>query len=480
MTRFIPLLALLTTACDNPDELPDPLDDASAGVDVMPETDGGEHRWSEEAGSLSLSETLSSSTMQTTTSGPWELRATEHSMERSAHSHYGSSDGIALKSMPDSFSLDMEESIPMSDVSEPFSGSGQQAGSLRAGATDDNAHFDAYLRYLDTQGERFGSGAMTLDVRGRQTIQALAPDGSPLPGARVSIVHPETDTLVWTARTQGDGRAPFYPALAVDGYHAAGSTPAGGWIVQVEKDGVFQSQRWRGLDSELDVTVDATSAPPAVDVCFIIDTTGSMGDEIARVKQTLLSVTEKLRADGDVDLRYGAVLYRDIGDEYVTKTHAFTTDIAGFDQALNSIQARGGGDGPESLNQGMAVAVSELSWRPDAARLAFLIADAPPHMDYQDDVTYGRSALAAIHHGIRIHTVAASGLDDRGSMVFRQVAQLSGGEFIFIEYGSVAAAAADHGVSAPVGSNNLDDIIYKRIHRELVGWGHDGDAISAR
>ena len=177
---------------------------------------------------------------------------------------------------------------------------------------------------------------------------------------------------------------------------------------------------------------------------------------------------------------YGAVLYRDIGDEYVTKTHAFTTDIPGFDQALKSIQARGGGDGPESLNQGLAVAVGELSWRPDAARLAFLIADAPPHMDYQDDVTYGRSALAAIHHGIRIHTVAASGLDDRGSMVFRQVAQLSGGEFIFIEYGSVAAAAADHGVSAPVGSNNLDDIFYQRIHSELVGWGHDGDAISAR
>ena len=103
-----------------------------------------------------------------------------------------------------------------------------------------------------------------------------------------------------------------------------------------------------------------------------------------------------------------------------------------------------------------------------------LVADAPPHMDYQGDVTYGRSALAALHKGIRIHTVAASGLDDHGSLVFRQTAQLSQGKFIFIEYGSSAASAADHGVRGQVASNNLDDILYREIEAEVTGWGEGG------
>jgi len=356
----------------------------------------------------------------------------------------------------------------------------EPVGGFKAGSTDDNEHFDDWIAFLDEQDGRFGANAQQLDVRGKLTIQALSPDGTPLPGARISVIHPKTDTLVWTARTHGDGRAPLYPNLTVDGYAAAGSTPADGWIVQVEKDGVYQSTRWDGRSSELDVTLDADATPVSVDVCFIIDTTGSMGDEIARIKQTLLSVTAKLRAEGDVSLRYGAVLYRDVGDQYITKTHTFTTDIAAFDAALQDIQASGGGDGPESLNQGLAMAVGDMQWRRDSARVAFLIADAPPHMDYQGDVSYGRSALAAIHHGVRIHTVAASGLDDRGSLVFRQVAQLSSGEFIFIEYGSVAAAAADHGVTAPVASNNLDDILFQHIHNEIVGWGVDDGTVATR
>lgn len=366
------------------------------------------------------------------------------------------------------------------------------APALKASTTDDNLHYDDYLAYLnDWAGRHNISGwADSLDVTGRRYVQVLDATGRPIPDAKVSVLDPTREAVVWAGKSYGDGRVPLYPNLEVPGRSlpTAGEVPQGGWIVQAEAtDGTRRTVRWDGQDAELDITLDtkgvAAGQPVPVDVCFIIDTTGSMGDEIGRIKRTLLSVTDQLRADASqgVDLRYGAVLYRDIGDDYVTKTHAFTDDINGFDRALQGIRAAGGGDGPESLNQGLAVGVAGMEWRDNAARVAFVVADAPPHMDYQQDVTYGRAASAALHRGIRVHMVAASGLDDRGSYAFRQVSQLTRGEFIYIQYGSAAASAADHGVASPGASNNLDDILYQRIRREIDGWGRDGSpAVAAR
>src|SRR5690606_12552902 len=127
-------------------------------------------------------------------------------------------------------------------------------------------------------------------------------------------------------------------------------------------------------------------------------------------------------------------LYRDVDDQYLTSRHDFTGDLAAFDAALQQIEAAGGGDMAESLNQGLAVAVDRMSWGEGHAKLAFLIADAPPHMDYDGDVPYGTSAQQAVARGIRVHTVAASGLDEVGSIVFRQIAHLTRGRFLFIEY----------------------------------------------
>ena len=362
---------------------------------------------------------------------------------------------------------------------------------LKAGTTDDNADFDGWLSYVSEWGARgdISGWADSLDVSGRRHVQVLDARGRPVPDARVSIMDPTSERVVWAGRGYGDGRVPMYPQLKVPGraIDIAGDAPAGGWLVQAAtSDGAVRTVRWDGQGEELDVVVDTdglkAGAPVPVDVCFIIDTTGSMGDEISRIKSTLLSVTDKLRADAaqGVDLRYGAVLYRDIGDEYVTRRHAFTADLEGFDSALKTISAAGGGDGPESLNQGLAVGVAGMDWREGAARVAFVIADAPPHMDYQEDVTYGRAAAAAAHRGIRVHTVAASGLDDRGSYAFRQVAQLTRGQFIYIEYGSSSASAADHGVAGPTASNNLDDIVYGRVRAEIDGWGKDGTMKVAR
>jgi len=93
-------------------------------------------------------------------------------------------------------------------------------------------------------------------------------------------------------------------------------------------------------------------------------------------------------------------------------------------------------------------------------------------MDYEGDILYPETLRAAVAAGIRIHAVAASGLSAGGTAVFRQLAQFTRGQFIFIEYGgSIEAAALSHGVEGEVASNNLDAILLDRIRWEVEHWG---------
>jgi len=380
---------------------------------------------------------------------------------------------------------------PSSDASSdrPFDGdmaataekrlSAQGGMPLRAGSTDDNEDFEEFLSFVARWSDREGVADRwdPLDVRERRFIRILDAKDRPVPAARVRLLDESADRVVWDGTTYGDGRIPFYPrvAMPVDETGAVALAPDGGFLIEVSRGEDRIRARWDGADEELVLRLDGERTLPepiALDVCFVIDTTGSMRDEIARVKATLLRVTERLKSLGrEFDLRYGAVLYRDLGDDYVTKAHPFTSDIEAFAAALRKVRADGGGDTPESLNQGLAESVGGLEWRPGAAKVAFLIADAPPHMDYSGDVPYGRSLVAAVARGIRIHAVAASGLDALGSLVFRQVAQFTRGKFIFIEYGSTAESAASHGVGGKVSSNNLDDIVFEQIRDEVARWG---------
>ena len=354
-------------------------------------------------------------------------------------------------------------------------GAGQGPSPLRAGVTDDNADFGKFLAFLAEWSERPAVAGQCdrLDVRERRFVLVTDEQGNPVPGATVRIVDTSADRVLAGGVTYGDGRLPFYPALAA---RRAGRPDLrqARLLVDVSCRQARARTEWGAPSGDLTVVLPGATAPQEpirLDVLFLVDTTGSMSDEIDRIKTTLLQVTDRLRELKQAfDLRYAAVLYRDLGDEYVTRACPFTGDIAAFSEALQSVRADAGGDEPESVNQGLAEAV-RLDWRDGAAKVAFLIGDAPPHMDYQGDIRYGASLQAALERGIRIHAVAASGLDELGTYVWRQVAQFTRGKFIFIEYGSAAATAASHGVTGSFQSNNLDAIVFEQIREELANWG---------
>ena len=138
-------------------------------------------------------------------------------------------------------------------------------------------------------------------------------------------------------------------------------------------------------------------ARPKIDVVFVLDTTGSMAGLIHAAKEKIWSIaTTMASAQPAPEIRMGLVAYRDRGDAYVTQVVDLSTDIDSMYAKLMDLQAAGGGDGPESVNEALAQAVGAESWSQDDStyKVIFLVGDAPPHMDYQDDVKYPQTVAA--------------------------------------------------------------------------------------
>jgi uncharacterized protein YegL len=140
-----------------------------------------------------------------------------------------------------------------------------------------------------------------------------------------------------------------------------------------------------------------------VEVLFLLDTTGSMGDEIDQLKTTIDSVVQRLNdLPGTGEVRLAMTLYRDEYDAFATANYDFTNNIESFRKALAQVSADGGGDTPEALDEAFADALAKPHWSAPgkAIQLVFLVADAPPHVDRHVQVPYTTSMIEAASRGI--------------------------------------------------------------------------------
>lgn len=125
-----------------------------------------------------------------------------------------------------------------------------------------------------------------------------------------------------------------------------------------------------------------TKALNHVDLCFVVDTTGSMGSFIQAAQQQLLHTIGLLSADSSIDLEIGLVEYRDHPPQdpsFVTRLYPLTANLKAMQQAINKLKADGGGDGPEAVYSGVHDACMKMKWRPYSCRFVLLVGDAPPH-----------------------------------------------------------------------------------------------------
>ena len=265
----------------------------------------------------------------------------------------------------------------------------------------------------------------------RYTAQLTNPDGMPIVDALVFLRDRQGNTI-WQARTDNTGRAELWARMIDDGIFNAGKPYSLLYSYQgktIETKAFPFSERIN--TAELKVKC---SEARNVDIHFIVDATGSMGDEIRYLQVELYDVIEKFKErNPHLQLRTGSVFYRDIGDEYVTRKLPLDSDINKTIEFIKQQSAAGGGDYPEALDSALIDAIELENWSENAlARIAFIVLDAPPHSDPKSVERMHRQIRLAAMKGIRLVPLVCSGADKSTEYLMRSIALATNGTYVFL------------------------------------------------
>jgi hypothetical protein len=181
-----------------------------------------------------------------------------------------------------------------------------------------------------------------------------------------------------------------------------------------------------------------------IEVVFVLDTTSSMSGLIQAAREKIWSIaTTMASAQENPDIKMGLVAFRDRGDAYITRVFDLSNDLDSMYASLMDFRAQGGGDGPESVNQALYDAIHKVSWSNDSNvyRVVFLVGDAPPHMDYGNDVKYPVTLAAAAKKGIVVNAIQ-SGQHQFTRPAWQEIAALGHGEYFQVEASGNAVAVS--------------------------------------
>lgn len=173
-------------------------------------------------------------------------------------------------------------------------------------------------------------------------------------------------------------------------------------IALATKGGVWGAATAWAMGDTVGKVIALVKDVPDLDLVFVIDTTSSMDDDMRVLKSKAAGILSSAFAR-EGKTRAAVVLFRDKGDDYVTRvSQSFTEDKGTVQSALGNIKVAGGGDTPEHVYAGLMAALN-MSWRPEASKLIVLIGDAAPHDDYEikrGSVTGKARALGVVIYSI--------------------------------------------------------------------------------
>jgi hypothetical protein len=262
----------------------------------------------------------------------------------------------------------------------------------------------------------------------RVAVKISAPDQTPVVDALVQLK--KDGVTLFSTRTDNQGRAELWADLFRDNQAVDFSN----MTIDVNNGAAVLSQVKPFRDGINHIELSSAAVDNQLDICFVVDATASMSDEIEYLKAEILDVISRVRsAKPSASILTSSVFYRDQGDEYLTRVSPFSSNIHMTVDFIKKQKANGGGDFPEAVHAALDKAVNELQWSARArTRLLFLVLDAPPHHDQAVIRNLQQSITKAAEKGIKVIPITASGIDKETEFLMRFLAISTNGTYVFI------------------------------------------------
>lgn len=303
-----------------------------------------------------------------------------------------------------------------------------KAGQLTAGEVNDFSHYEYWKGLTEIELNQW-KNHWKINPKFRYSIILKNQKGFAVTNRLVNLKN--ESGILWTARTDNSGRAELWyntNELALD---------------KVVKKLQILDDKGKVLVAsakEFHEGINVYTYPEncitlnKINIAFMIDATGSMGDEISYLQAELFDVIERTKKQFPHDeLKMGSVFYRDKNDEYLLKNFDFTTSMPGVMSFIKKQNANGGGDYPEAVIEGLEASIENMNWDDDArAKLLFVLLDAPPHYSEKNILKLHDLAKKAAQKGIKIIPIAASGIDKSTEYLMRALALETNGTYLFI------------------------------------------------
>ncbi|WP_171181390.1 vWA domain-containing protein [Ruegeria sp. HKCCD8929] len=360
----------------------------------------------------------------------------------------------------------VEESVAVSGplpASQPVRSAPRQ-GVLTAGDIDDSLNLATFVSLQSKASKALGLPRADLSTPVLATF--VGEDNEPAPGVRFTLRKPDFAQPFYDGVSGVDGAVSVFPAAL-----GAGRIPE--VEIRAFTEGsdaqITQVLKNNGTRQIVRVPGNQTWQPDFLDLAFVIDTTGSMGDEMEWLLKDLSSILRQAkRSASDINIRLGLVVYKSRGDRYVVKSYGFTRSQKQFRNWLSGELPTSGGSGyPEAVADALEAGVS-LNWRRGRGeRLLFQIGDEPPHPTQTR--TYLNAARDATLKGVQIFSVEASSQGPHLEYLMRQGALVSNGRYIFLTDDSGVGFAHSEPSTTCYRVTRLNDLMVRVIQSELQG-----------
>ncbi|MFY1046697.1 T9SS type A sorting domain-containing protein [Chryseobacterium sp. GP-SGM7] len=303
-----------------------------------------------------------------------------------------------------------------------------KAGQLTAGEANDFSKWNYWMDIAVPALERYKNEWKFFPER-RVSVQLVNKNKKPVVGEKLKLVNDKNE-IVWEAVTDNLGNAELWINPMTDSEQNIGK-----YILRDQSNNMISNNPKEFKNGQNLIVLDKPCLEKrALDLAFVVDATGSMGDEIAYLQSELLDVLKKVESNlKNTEVRYGSVFYRDKGDEYVTKKFDFSDDAGQLLNFIKQQNASGGGDFPEAVAEAMDVSVNELKWSTgNSTKIMFLILDAPPHQSAENIEKLFKYIKTAAQKGITIIPLSASDIDKQTEYLMRTFALMTNGTYTFL------------------------------------------------